>query len=240
MKLTQKLSKQSFYMGMIVLLPTYLLFGVYIVSALFQFLMNTFHIQLSSSDLNAYYNFFFDLIFACFAIIVFRKELKKQFNHLKEQDTMDFIHQVLLGIPVLYGASFVGSLLSMVLTGDMSSSENQILIEEMMKQVPVIMIISVTVLAPILEELIFRLLLFTGFYKWGRWAGYLIAGGLFGFLHVYQPILQGNFMEILQIFPYLFMGLGLCFVYEKADNIFAPILCHAIMNGISVITIMFM
>ncbi|MEE0967040.1 MAG: hypothetical protein U0L85_08325, partial [Bacilli bacterium] len=62
MKLTQKIFKQSFYMGMIVLLPTYLFFGSFIISALFQLIMNSFPLSIDSADMNAYFNFFFDLI----------------------------------------------------------------------------------------------------------------------------------------------------------------------------------
>lgn len=240
MKLTQKIFKQSFYMGMIVLLPTYLLFGSFIISALFQLIMNSFHLSLESANINACFNFFFDLILTVFAIVVFKNEFVIQFKNFKKSNKTEFINNVVLGIPVLYGASIIGNVLSMILTGDISSSENQIMVEEMIKQMPILMIITVTVLAPILEETVFRLLLFTGFYERGRWFAYLLSAGLFGLLHVYQPMLEGNFLEILKIFPYLFMGIGLCYIYERSDNILAPIFCHGIINGISVMIMIFM
>lgn len=237
MKLTQKISKQSFYMGLIVLLPAYLLFGSVILSAIFQFIESVLGIAFDDSTLNGYFNFVFDLVFVVISFLIFRKEIIEQWKSLKE-DKLQFINNVALGIPILYLASITGNLLSALLTGELTTSENQILIESMLQQLPLLMILTVTILAPILEEFVFRLLLFTGFYKKSRWLAYLVSAGSFGLLHVFQSMLQGNIAEIFMVFPYLFMGAGLCFLYEKADNIFAPMLAHGIINTISVVMLM--
>lgn len=238
MRLTQRISKQSFFMGLIVLFPAYIELGTIILSAIFRFIILTFHLNIDQTIMNAYYNFAFDLILTFLAILVFKKEILSQWKNLKQRDKKDFFNNVLLGIPILYILSIVGNLLSMILSGTTSTSENQMVMETLIERAPIMMIIIVVISAPILEELIFRLLLFTGFYKWNRWLAYAMSAGLFGLLHVYQPMIDGNISEILMIFPYLFMGIGLCFIYEKSDNIFASMLCHGIINLISAVLIL--
>lgn len=238
MKLTQRISKQSFAFGMIVLLPAYLVFGSLIVSAFIQFVFSSLHLEASTNEMNGYLNFVFDLSFVIISFLVFRKEIVKQWNDIKQSYLFKTINNIVIAVPIMYIANIAGSLLSAGITGELSTSQNQLLIESLMKELPVLMIVAVTVLAPILEEFIFRLLLFTGFYKYGRWVAYLASAGLFGLLHVFQPIIQGNINEIVMVFPYLFMGIALCYIYERSDNIFIPVIAHGLMNTISVLLIM--
>jgi membrane protease YdiL (CAAX protease family) len=235
MKLTQRNTKQASFEGLFLLLPTYLVCGSAILSALLLFIKNTFHIQFNSTTLDVYYNAIFDITLLIFAAIIFRKELKKQMQDLTKIDVFKIVNYVIISIPVLYLAEFVGSLLTLALTGEASTSENQSSIELLIKQLPVLMIFIVVVIAPMLEEIIFRLFLFTSVYPKGRILAYLVSGGLFGLLHVLTHILQGNFSELFLVFPYLFMGMGLCFIYEYSDNIYVAMIAHGIMNLISVL-----
>lgn len=238
MKLTQRISKQSFFEGLLLLLPTYLIFGGIILSAVFNFVVKQFSLSVSENEINAYYNVIFDLILLIFAVIIFRKELKQQLCDLKQTDKLNLVNELLQGIVILYVASFVGSFISMLFTRSTDVSENQEALELLINQMPFLMILTVVVFAPILEEIIFRLLFFTGVYPKSRWLAYIISAGLFGLLHVYTPILEGDFSEILMVFPYLLMGIGLCLVYEKSDNIFVPMLSHGIINLISFILLL--
>lgn len=238
LKFNQKISNQSFAFGLFVLLPAYLIFGSVIVSAFIQFIFQVFNIEVSIDYMNGYLNFTFDLIFVVFSLIVFRKDILRQWYSLKHIPLMEIINRILIAIPMLYIANIVGSLLSIGLSGSMVTSQNQEMVESLLLQMPILMVIAVVLLAPILEELVFRLLLFTGFYKRGRFVAYVASAGSFGLLHVLQPILQGNVSEILMVFPYLFMGITLCYVYEKSNNIVVPIVAHGIMNTISVLLIM--
>lgn len=238
MHMKKRLSKQSFWFGLIILLPSYLVFGSIIVSAFLKFFLQLLSIQFSQLEMSGYLNFCFDLLFIVVAYFILNKEIKEQWQEFKNKNLMDILNRVVWAIPLLYLANIVGNFMTMIFTGSLSTSENQQIIETLIQELPFLMIVSTTILAPVLEEFIFRLLLFTGFYKYGRWIAYLVSAGLFGLLHVYQPLLQGQWSEILLIFPYLFMGGVLCYIYEKSDNIYIPILSHALINTISVILLM--
>ncbi len=90
----------------------------------------------------------------------------------------------------------------------------------------VLVIIATGILAPIVEEYIFRGLVYTRLKQYVSVnAATLISALMFGVFHMNLP--QGAFTAIL--------GLGLCFVYEKYHTIWAPIVFHVSANVFSVI-----
>lgn len=235
-RLTQKVSNQSLVEGILLLVPTYLLFGTYIVTAIIVFLNKSLGLNMSSDYMTALLNVLFDFFLMVMAIIIFKYELISQFNKLKRRRMVDIYMEILIGIGIIYLLNVVGNMITLLTTSTVGSSANQTQITTLLNVAPILMIVCIVIFAPVLEEIIFRLMIFTGTYqRFGRIAAYIISAGLFGFLHVYSAIFAGNVSEILQIFPYLFMGAGLCFVYEKADNIYIPICAHALINVISVI-----
>ncbi len=85
-------------------------------------------------------------------------------------------------------------------------------------------IISVVIMAPIAEELLFRGILFNTI----KHAGYPLAGmfasaALFALVH-------GSMALMLPLFV---MGFALAWVYEKSGSIIAPIVMHATFNAIN-------
>ena len=83
--------------------------------------------------------------------------------------------------------------------------------------------IMIVIIAPIIEEIIFRGLIYRVFKGLlGPFFGAFISSILFSFVHL-------NLLS----FPYLFIfGIILCLYYEKEKTIFTPILMHSILNGI--------
>ena len=100
------------------------------------------------------------------------------------------------------------------------------------------MVFTTVFLAPVFEELMFRGTVFGWLYEVHPIAAHLVSGFLFGFIHVMNEVFAGNFAEMIQIFPYAFMGFGLSYIYEKNNNIFVPMLAHATNNLISLILVL--
>lgn len=87
-------------------------------------------------------------------------------------------------------------------------------------------LIATAVIAPVVEELIFRGLIFKRLrIRLGFVPSALVASIIFGVLH-------GNFVQFVYAF---FMGLFFSYVYEKYKTIWAPIIFHSGANFISVI-----
>lgn len=85
----------------------------------------------------------------------------------------------------------------------------------------------VTVAAPIGEEILFRGYVFPALRNWkGLWPAVVIAGALFGLLHV-----AGSPPEAL--LPLAVFGSLLCLLYYKTKSLYPPIALHAINNAIA-------
>lgn len=93
--------------------------------------------------------------------------------------------------------------------------------------------VSVVILAPIIEETIFRLGLFKSLSRNSKTLGYLISSAAFGLLHVLGPVIDGNPSQMWYIIPYGVYGLFYARYYEKTGNIYYPIILHAISNIIA-------
>lgn len=93
-------------------------------------------------------------------------------------------------------------------------------------------LVTILVLAPILEELLFRGFLQTylrGICK-RKWA-IVITSALFALFHLSWSQGIGNISLVLSLFSFsLFLG----FVYERQASLFASIALHMVFNGVSV------
>lgn len=94
------------------------------------------------------------------------------------------------------------------------------------------LIISAVVLAPIVEEIIFR----------GMWQTALLQSKVvvspWGAIAITSVIFMLTHVQIanLNALPALFtLSLGLGYVYERSGSLFAPMLLHAIFNGLQII-----
>ncbi|BAU49526.1 abortive infection protein [Sulfurifustis variabilis] len=80
--------------------------------------------------------------------------------------------------------------------------------------------LSLVVLAPVLEEILFRgYLLHRWARKWGLWRGILASSALFGALHP-EPLGIAMF------------GVGMAVLYLRTQSLFVPMLAHGIYNGV--------
>lgn len=85
-------------------------------------------------------------------------------------------------------------------------------------------------LAPIAEEMVFRVFLFNlGLRYGGFWLGGIISAVLFGAAHGDKFILL----------PLALGGLVLCFVYYRTRNAFASMITHGLFNSFTVIALIF-
>ncbi len=84
------------------------------------------------------------------------------------------------------------------------------------------LILMAVVLAPISEELLFRMLIYR-FLKgrWGARAALILSSLLFAFMH----------FNILSFLPLFLLGMLLCRAYEKSENIYVSMAFHALFNA---------
>ena len=93
---------------------------------------------------------------------------------------------------------------------------------------------TVIFLSPIVEEVLFRGLLFGSVRKYSRIAAYVFSVAAFAVYHLWSFILldAGNLIYLVQYIP---AGILLCRCYERTNTIWAPMALHALVNAVSLI-----
>ena len=95
--------------------------------------------------------------------------------------------------------------------------------------------ISVVILAPVVEEVLYRGLIFRNLYRSSQVAAYLLSMAAFAAIHVLGYIGSQSVTTLVICFlQYLPAGLCLAWTYTKADNIVAPIVVHALVNAVAI------
>ena len=157
------------------------------------------------------------LLSAAIYLLVFAG--KKTF-HFKCQ--LRYFIYLLLGYIILYMSDFLFSYL-------LSPSSNQISLNETVEmmgrqELPYFLVIACFI-GPIAEELIYRGVLMTTFFKNSPWYGdVLLSAIIFGYIHI-------NFaLTPLVFFIYASGGLILALLYRMTKNLYYPILVHILIN----------
>ncbi|OFW60260.1 MAG: hypothetical protein A2W01_09015, partial [Candidatus Solincola sediminis] len=87
-------------------------------------------------------------------------------------------------------------------------------------------LLGVVVLAPVFEEVFFRGLFYSALRRrLGVALGVLVSAIVFGVLH----------FEPLSMLSLIMVGAILAFLYERTDSLFAPMLAHALYNGVVIL-----
>jgi len=90
-------------------------------------------------------------------------------------------------------------------------------------------------LAPLVEEVLFRGVVFGALRRKNRLLAYLIAFLVFAVCSVWSSLLTGlNWGILRQLLACLPASLALCWCYELSSSIWAPVLLHILLNVLSV------
>lgn len=106
------------------------------------------------------------------------------------------------------------------LLGIEPGSENTKRIVDIIQVTPLLMVVT-SIIGPILEEIIFRKIIFGTLYqKYNFFISALVSSLLFAVVH----------MELEHLLLYATMGFTFAFLYAKTKRIFVPIFAHVAMN----------
>ncbi|MEL4106829.1 CPBP family intramembrane glutamic endopeptidase [Oscillospiraceae bacterium WX1] len=101
-------------------------------------------------------------------------------------------------------------------------------------------ILIAVVLAPIVEETLFRGALFGTLLEKNRLLAYIISALLFAVYHLWQYVYTTGFdwKMLLYVLEYLPPALALCWCYERTGSVWPPVLLHAAMNLVSALILL--
>lgn len=126
----------------------------------------------------------------------------------------------ILGFFMAMAGQMLAGIIEMAL-GIMPGSENTAMLSEIAKASAII-IIPIVIFAPLLEELVFRRVLFGGIYtKTNFWIAAVISALIFSLVHG----------EPQHVLIYMAPGLVFAFIYYQTKRIWTPMIAHFLMNG---------
>ena len=236
-----KLNNRQKAIGTILLFPWYLYFAPSIFNFLIKLYIMYVNDNLTSETINTYFNVLITLSTAVFLLIIFRDFIKKNWKIFKQELLENVIWVLTIGIGSAYLFSYIGEfIVNLLLPANTSEATNQTLVVTLVSSNMLLMTFQAVILAPIVEELFFRGLIFNTLRQKSVFWAHLISAFLFGLLHVYSYILAGDMSEWIKLIPYMTAGLAFSYAYEKRQNIIAPIFLHGLKNLIAVILIYIM
>lgn len=105
---------------------------------------------------------------------------------------------------------------------------NEIELQKIIKTIPIISFVSISILGPIIEEFTFR----KTFYDLikNKDVFVIVSGIVFGTLHVLFS--YTSYWDFLYVIPYSALGICLAMMYKKTDNLFTSIIMHIFHNSI--------
>ena len=139
---------------------------------------------------------------------------------------------VLIGFGIYYwGTILVGLLITWI--NPSFANVNDQAVTGMVQENPLIMGVCTVFFVPVVEETLYRGLIFQQLQRKHRLLAYIISVAVFSSIHVVGFIGSVNWLTLALCFmQYLPAGIALAWAYERADTIVAPILIHMIVNQI--------
>lgn len=141
---------------------------------------------------------------------------------------------MLLGGLVNYALSLaVSPVLLLALDGAVDNPNNAALLEIAQQDLGMIKAASIF-LAPLVEETLFRGVVFGSLRPKHRVLAYALSTGLFSLLHVWQYILVSADASLLvYALQYIPSGVALAYCYERSGSIWPPIFLHMLLNTVA-------
>lgn len=173
-------------------------------------------------------------------VALFKKNIKLFFNDFLYSELKDNFCWILksiliflaLKISYAFGAAIVNVIMNNKLLDLINGTpRNEINLSEVGNLYPIIMLIFTIFIAPVLEELIFRYVVYHSFRKVNKYFAILLSSLFFASLHILNELLGHQYLEAIYFgVGYIVIGLSLAIVYEKRRNIIFCIILHMLNN----------
>lgn len=207
----------------------YMAFSLMALPSVLQFLNTKLAVPMTAGTLN--FTFYCVNFFA--VCCIFRRFLRDSLVAMW-RDLWNFVQAVVLGYVAYWAATKVMDFVMGYLLPDFQNVNDSAIIT--MAQSNYLQVaIGVVLLVPLAEEVLYRGLIFRNLYRSSQVAAYLVSMAAFAAIHVLGYIGTESVTTLVICFlQYLPAGLCLAWTYTKADNIFAPVIVHALVNAIAI------
>jgi len=145
------------------------------------------------------------------------------------------LRTTLIGLVALYGLNELVYRLTELFIENRTNL-NDVAISAQIDAAPRTTVLIVIFLAPFVEEVLFRGLVFGSLKQKGRVLAYAVSCLLFALLHVWQfAVVSQDVTYLLLMVQYLVPGLVLSAVYDRSGTLWSSILLHMAANALAVL-----
>ena len=213
----------------VVFFVIYLLVLPFVTTPLFDLAERLLAVSISSAMRNMLYYY---ILFAV-TVIIFHGFLARTSRHLVDNLGLA-CKSAAVGLVGLYGLNeLVYRLTNLVFTNH--TNLNDTTISAQVNDAPHMTLLIVIFLAPFVEEVLFRGLVFGNLKSRSRALAYVVSCLLFALLHVWQfAVVKQDVTYFLLMIQYLVPGLVLAWAYDHSGTLWASIGLHAAVNALSV------
>ncbi len=221
------MTKREQVIGLIYL-PIHMFALPFLVSFVNYYMLSAVNITLSDAMVTfVYYAFSF-----LFVLVFLHRYLKSTFSDLCD-NFLRSIWTVVLGVVFYYALLYAVSIVLMSLAPDLTNPNTEIIQSETKRSANVIIAFTV-LLAPVVEETLFRGVLFGSLRKKNRLAAYLISAVLFSAYHLWGYFLtRYDWTLLLSLLQYLPGAIVLAWSYERSGTLWTAIFLHSVINLLS-------
>ena len=165
-------------------------------------------------------------------VLIFHKFLARTCRNLAD-NLGGACRMLLVGLVALYGLNELAyRLTNLIITN--RTNLNDTAISAQMDSAPYMTLLIVVLLAPFVEEVLFRGLVFGNLKGKSRGVAYLVSCALFALLHVWQfAVVERDVTYFLLMIQYLVPGVVLAWAYEHSGTLWTSIGVHAVANALS-------
>jgi membrane protease YdiL (CAAX protease family) len=158
-------------------------------------------------------------------VLVLRRDLFSSSREVRKGSLVNSLMWAFNGVFIALIGQSVAALIEKNLFGIEPGSENTAQIIDIAKVFPAFIFI-IAILAPVLEEIIFRRIIYKPLAdKYNFWIGATISSLFFAVVH----------FDFEHILLYMSMGFTFAFLYRVTNNLLVPIIAHMSMNSLVVL-----
>lgn len=186
---------------------------------------------------DAQLNLIYYITSAVLTLLLLGKFLRTQFDPLLDRLPNNII-TFFIGWGIYFALAFVVGVV-VIWLGLNENNPNNDAIDTMLRQDRNSIIAMTVILAPLVEECIFRGGFFCGFYRKNRYVAYVLSIVLFSVYHVWQYAFAAQDPSyLLYAISYIPASFVLCWLYEKTGSIWTSIFFHMSFNAYALIVTM--
>ncbi|MDD3187562.1 MAG: type II CAAX endopeptidase family protein [Bacilli bacterium] len=207
-------------------------FGVLILFYLSNFFIDIpFNVFGSSiTDLSLVYRIIYiityQFIFASILFFIYRKKLTKDFIDFKKNKTAYFKKYFKLWFLMIFLVIFFNGIITLITNGQIANNEQGV--RDLFNKSPIYVYIASVVIAPFVEEIVFRLSIRKIFKT--KILFIIMSGIVFGFAHIFGQV--EVLTDYLFFIPYAVPGVVFAYIFADSDNLFNSVFMHMFHNGL--------